>query len=130
MTHRIEQAESLMHRAVTQVIQRNLSDPRIAGVVSVTRIHITPDMRRADVFVSVLPEKYEKRTIAGLTAAATHIHHKVKKLVALRTVPHLEYKLDASVKKQAAVEQAIQEGMARSGPAEPDDPPPTDRPDA
>jgi len=128
MTHRIEQAEKLMQRALTQVIQRNLSDPRVAGIVGVTRVHITPDMRLADVYVTVMPEKYESRTIAGLRSATTHIHGKVKKLVALRTVPHLRFELDAVIKKQAALEQAIQEGMARTGPAEPA--PAPDNPDA
>ncbi len=118
MSHRTEQAQSLMHRAIAQVLQRQVSDPRIEGMVGITRVNITPDFRRADVYVTVMPEKYEKRTLAGLRAAAVHIHNKVKKLVALRTVPHLQFELDRSIKNQAAVETAIREGLERTGPAE------------
>lgn len=114
MSHRVQQAESLMHRAIAQILERGLADPRVAGMVGVTRVKVTPDLRRADVFVTVMPEKYEKRTLAGLRAAATHIHGRVKKLVALRTVPHLQFELDHSVKKQDAVARAIEQAMART----------------
>ncbi len=122
MSHRTEQAQSLMHRAIAQVLQRELSDPRIQGLVGITRVSITADFRRADVYVTVMPEKYEKRTLAGLRAATVHIHGRVKKLVALRTVPHLQFELDKTIKKQAIVEDAIREGIERtirSQPAEP-----------
>ncbi|NBC10118.1 MAG: 30S ribosome-binding factor RbfA [Planctomycetes bacterium] len=134
MSHRLQQAESLLQRTVAQVLQRQVSDPRIAGLVGVTKVKVTPDFKRADVYVSVMPEKYEKRTLAGLRHATMHIQGKVKKLVALRTVPHLQFELDRSIKNQAAVEAAIRGGLDRTGPPEADapeaDPPEADAADA
>ncbi len=121
MSHRIEQAESLLHRAVAQVLQRQVSDPRIMGLVGVTRVKVLPDFKRADVYVTVMPEQYEKRTLAGLRHATIHIQGKVNKLVALRTVPHLRFELDRSIKNQAAVESAIRTGIERSGPTDADE---------
>jgi len=114
MTHRIEQSESLMHRTIAEVLQRDVSDPRIVGLVGVTRVSITTDYRWADVYVTVMPDRYERRTLNGLNAAAAHIHRKVMKKVALRTVPHLRFALDKKVKNQAAVEEAIQQGLTRT----------------
>jgi ribosome-binding factor A len=115
MPSRKPQVESLLKRAVAEVILRDLSDPRIKGMVSVTRVEASPDLKRASVYVSVLPEQYESRTIHGLKDATMRVQHGVKKRVALRLVPHLEFKLDEGLKKQAAIFADIDEGLRRSG---------------
>ena len=113
MTHRIEQVESTLRKALAQVLQRRISDPRIRGLVSITDVDVSPDMKQAKVFVSVLPETYAKRTLAGLRAADRHIGAEVKKLVALRLVPHLRFELDESLKQAEQIYQAIDEAKAR-----------------
>ncbi|MFN3168432.1 MAG: 30S ribosome-binding factor RbfA [Phycisphaeraceae bacterium] len=110
MTHRIEQIESTLRKALAQVLQRKLSDPRIRGLVSITDVDVSPDMKHATVAVSVLPEAYARRTLAGLRAADRHIQSEVKRLVALRLVPHLWFELDASLKKAEEVFEAIDQG--------------------
>ncbi len=114
MSHRIAQIESTVHRALAQVLTRDINDPRITGMVSITRLDIAPDMKSGKAFVSVLPEKYESRTIAGLNDAASHIHRKLKDQLALRVVPRLTYKLDRSLKTQAKVLDAIRDGIERT----------------
>ena len=113
MTHRIEQVESTLRKALAQVLQRSISDPRIRGMVSITGVDVSPDLKQAKIAVSVLPEEYAKRTIAGLKAASRHIQSEVKKLVALRVVPHLRFELDDSLKQAEKVYQAIDEARAR-----------------
>ncbi|MEM6256798.1 MAG: 30S ribosome-binding factor RbfA [Planctomycetota bacterium] len=113
MTHRIEQVESTLRKALAQVLQRSISDPRIRGMVSITGVDVSPDMKQAKVCVSVLPEDYAKRTVAGLKAASRHIQSEVKKLVALRIVPHLRFELDDSLKQAEEIYQAIDEAKAR-----------------
>jgi len=112
MTHRIEQIESTLRKALAQVLQRKISDPRIRGLVSITEVDVSPDMKQAKVSVSVLPEEYGKRTVAGLRAADRHIQSEVKKLVALRLVPHLRFELDASLKKADEVFEALEQAQA------------------
>lgn len=118
MTHRIEQVESTLRKALAQVLQRRISDPRIRGMLSITKIDLTTDMKQAKVMVSVLPEEYAKRTLAGLKAANRHIQSEVKKLVALRIVPHLRFELDHSLKQADQVFQAIDEAKARETPSD------------
>lgn len=119
MSHRIAQIESTLKRAVAQVLIRRVSDPRIVGMVSVTRVEVTPDMREATAYVSVLPEKYQARTIAGLQAAHRHIQSMTGKLVSF-DMPHLRFKLDEGLKKEAGVLDAIREGTRRTGPPPPE----------
>lgn len=113
MTHRIEQVESTLRKALAQVLQRKISDPRIRGLVSITGVDVSPDMKHATVSVSVLPEAYGKRTLAGLRAADRHIQSEVKKLVALRLVPHLRFELDSTLKKAEEVYEAIDDARQK-----------------
>lgn len=116
MSQRQKQVEELLKRAVATVLQRGLADPRIKGLISVTKVDASTDLKSATVFVSVIPEQHESRTIHGLQDATRHIQQQVKKAVALRLVPHLRFKLDHDLKKQAEVFAAIEEGMKRTGP--------------
>ena len=123
MSHRLKQVESMLQRAISQVLQRHLADPRIGGLISVTRVKVSADIRHAQVGVSVIPATAQKKVLVGLQHASGHIHTLIRKLVALRTVPHLEFRLDESLKKQAAVFDAIQNGAQRSGHGESAPPP-------
>lgn len=115
MSQRQKQIEELLKRTVATVLQRGLADPRIKGLVSVTRVECNVDLKTAKVFVSVLPEEHEDLTMHGLRGATHHIQQQVKKAVALRLVPHLRFSIDQDLKKQAAVFAAIDEGMKRTG---------------
>ncbi len=94
---------------------RRISDPRIEGLVSVTRLKVSDDYKVADVYVSVLPDKFEKRTLAGLRAAASHIHGHMVKAVSMRAVPKLLFQIDAAHKKEEAIYDAIAKGLDREG---------------
>jgi len=119
MTQRTRQVESLLIRAISEVVYRHLSDPRMAGIVSVTKVDVTPDLSQAQIYVSVLPAKYQQRTIEALNHAAGYIASLLRKMVALRAVPRLEFRSDKTLKRQATVLEAIQRGLAREQPAEP-----------
>jgi len=110
MSHRKEQVAATLMRAISREIQQ-LSDPRITGLVSLTRVDVSPDLKRADVFVSVLPEKFESRTLHGLNAAVGHISTRVKKAVVVRSMPRLTFHADATLKKQAKIFGAIRTAL-------------------
>jgi len=113
MSYRKKQTESALVRAISQVLVRDISDPRIVGMVSVTRVDMSPDKRRAKVYVSIIPEQYTSKTFHGLRHAASHIYSKLCHVVAMRSVPRLEFCLDETLKKQAAVFEAISLGIER-----------------
>lgn len=126
MSHRKEQVQSTLKRAISQVLARQISDPRIVGMISITQIDISPDLRNAKVYVSVLPEKYQQRSVHGLRHAASHIYSLVCKVVALRIVPKLDFRLDESLKKQDAVFEDIRRGIELEQKTNDDDQSPID----
>ncbi|MHC4217063.1 MAG: 30S ribosome-binding factor RbfA [Planctomycetota bacterium] len=109
MTHRPDQVASLIQRAVQAVIGRGLSDPRIRGLVSVTKVRVDQALSQADVFVSVLPAEHADLTLKGLHHAAPRIQSQIGKVIQLRRVPRIIFHLDESIKKQAEFDAALAE---------------------
>jgi ribosome-binding factor A len=121
MSQRTQQVASTLKKLVSQVLAKDLSDPRLDGaMISITKVDISPDMKHASLAVSVAPERHQSRVMHALTMAARHIQKLVRDRSSLRTVPHLTFRLDPSLKKQAEVLAAINRGMDRvSTPEEP-----------
>ncbi|MBC7773098.1 MAG: 30S ribosome-binding factor RbfA [Pyrinomonadaceae bacterium] len=107
MTHRPQQIASNLRQAIQQVLARGLHDPRIGGLVTITNVTVAADLKTATVFVSVLPEEKEKKTMFALRDAARHIRREVGELVAMRQVPLFTFKADSGLKREAEAYQAI-----------------------
>lgn len=108
MSHRHEQQESDLHRAIQAIITRGLSDPRIRGLITVTGVRLSRDGREATVLVSVLPAERQELTLHGLSSAAPHLRHALGDAIRARAVPTLHFKADTSTKKQAGVLRALE----------------------
>ena len=113
MTQHSNQIESVLRRAVQDVLMRGLNDPRVRGLVSVTKVEVSADYADATVWCSVLPEEHGALSIRGIDSAANWIRREAAEKVRLRRMPRLRFKLDGTLKKQAEVMSAIQEGLQR-----------------
>ena len=93
------------------MLQRQLQDPRVRGLVSITKVDLNLQQRVAHVYVSVMPERFESRTVRGLNSAVGFIQSKVANAVRLRSMPDLEFHLDSSLKKEAQTLEAIRDAV-------------------
>ena len=107
MTKRIDQINSTIHRAVQSTLSRGLNDPRGKGLISITKVNVSPDMSQAVVEVSVLPTERADLTLKGLTSAAPYIQRELAKAIRTRRQPRLIFKLDTSVRQEIEVYTAI-----------------------
>lgn len=107
MSHRIAQIEATLKKAIAEVLQRDMADPRIDAFISITKVKISEDMANATISVSIMPEEKESKNIHGLRHATRHIRTLVLKKMATRTVPRFRFVLDQSLKKESAVHDAI-----------------------
>jgi ribosome-binding factor A len=86
-----------------------LKDPRI-GLVTVTGVKVTPDLREATVFVSVLGgEKKRRETLAGLASAHGVLQARINRELNLRRTPTLTFSYDESVQQGVRMTQLIDE---------------------
>jgi len=118
---RLKRLSSVLQRAIEQTLTRGLSDPRIRGLISVTEIDLTRDLKLAKVKVSVFPEEHESLTMHGLKDATAHIRRKVMDQIHIREMPRLVFELDNGLKKQAEVMALL--AKARAEYAETDESP-------
>ena len=112
MSHRVEQLASALHRAVQTVLSKGLNDPRVQGMISVTRVTVSDDKRNATVFVSVMPAEKADLTMHGLKAAATHVRRAAGEIIDAQRLPELAFKLDKQFQKQAEALAAIARARA------------------
>ena len=99
-TRRIDRVNSLIREEISSILSGNISDPRLSGLITITHVDTSPDLRRAKVFVSILGDSNAQRdAMGGLEAASGFIHRLMKKRVSMRNVPFLVFKLDDSVAK-------------------------------
>jgi ribosome-binding factor A len=94
-------------RAVVAEGVRELKDPRI-GLVTVTAVAVTPDLREATVFVSVLGgERVRRRTLDGLASAHGVLQGKIGRELSLRRTPTLTFAYDDAVERGVRMTKLI-----------------------
>jgi ribosome-binding factor A len=106
MTKRTERVQKLAREVLGELIH-DLKDPRI-GFTTVTAVRVTPDLRHARVFVSVLGEEDEKaRTMEGLKSAKPHLRGELGRQMRLKHLPELIFELDESEETAGRIEALI-----------------------
>ena len=80
---------------------RNLKDPRVSGMVSITRVDTTNDLRYAKVYVSALNKDQEKDVLKGLKSAAGFLRRELGRALSLRCTPELQFIGDDSIQHGA-----------------------------
>jgi len=103
MTQRMEKVQKLAREVLGEAVQ-NLKDPRI-GFVTVTAVRISPDLRHARVFVSVLGDAaQQEESMAGLKSAAAHLRAVMGKEVRMKYSPELTFERDTLAEEAARLE--------------------------
>jgi ribosome-binding factor A len=102
-------AEEILHE-IGIMVAGELKDPRIAGLVTVTEVRVTPDLKHARVFVSVIGNQAEqKSTIRGLAAAVGYIRHELTERIQLRRAPEIHFTLDHSEEYSQRIEELLRQ---------------------
>ena len=108
-SNRLERINEELKKVISQVINYELENSKVTGMVSVTKVKITPDLRYAKVYVSMLDPKDVKRTLEGLKQSAGFIRSRVASSVNLRVTPELVFEYDDSEEQGYRIEQILRE---------------------
>jgi ribosome-binding factor A len=113
MTRRTERIQELIREELSELIMHELRDPRLNGVISLTRVEVTPDLSNARIFVSVMSETASpEEAVKALQAASGFLHKELVHRLEMRKVPFLNFRLDTSISEGAAVLAHIQQARA------------------
>ncbi len=101
---------SEVQREMSQIIREDLKDPRIAPMTSVISVEVTPDLKYAKIFVSVMgDEEAKEKTMEGLKKSASYARHQLARRMNLRYTPELTFVLDTSIEYGVRMSKRIQE---------------------
>lgn len=106
--HRIERINSLLTEVLSEVIQREVKDPRLPSLITVTKVEVSNDLRFAKVYISVIGSNEDKAlALEVLEDAAGYIGIAASKKVVLRYFPSLSFKLDTSIEKHSRIDALL-----------------------
>jgi len=116
-TRRQEKVARVVKEAVSDAIANHLSDPRIEGLVSVTRVGMAADLRSADVYISILGKDNtaEDKTFAAIMHAKTRIQSLVASRMQSKFCPVLRFHKDEKFKKTLETMKLIDQAVAELG---------------
>jgi len=99
-----------VQREISRIISREIKDPRIHPMTSVVSVEVTPDLKYAKVFVSVLgSEEDRENTRKGLKSAAPAVRSLLAKSLDLRNTPELSFIMDNSIEYGINMSKKIDE---------------------
>lgn len=113
--NRLGRIDEELKKEISNIINYELNNPKITGLISVTRAKITPDLKYAKVYVSILNSKNVKDTFANLKKASGFIRTEIAKRINLRITPEIIFVLDDSMEYGAKIDQILKEIIPNKG---------------
>ena len=115
---RFERINEELKKEISNIINYELNNPNVTGLISVTKAKITPDLKYAKVYVSILNSKNTKETLAGLKKSSGYIRTEIAKKINLRITPELIFELDDSIEYGAKIDSILRDIMKDVKPEE------------
>ena len=87
-----------VQKELSRIISREIKDPRIHAMTSVTHVMVTPDLKECKAYISVLGDDQAKEdTLAGLKSASGYIRKELARSINLRNPPEITFYIDESI---------------------------------
>ena len=108
MSRRTDRINGLLRQEISRLLSRELNDPRLSGVVSITRVETSSDLRVSRVYVSVLGGSDDKDSVLkGISSAGGFIRREMRDRLSLKYIPDLRFTLDESMEEAQHVQRLM-----------------------
>ncbi len=108
-SRRQQQVSEFLRQEISEIMLRELKDPRL-GLVSITHVDVSPDLRHARAFVSVLGTDEEfASAVTVLNGAAGFIRHQLKPRMHTRHIPEINFRADHSMQRAEQMTRTLNE---------------------
>ncbi len=111
--NRLGRIDEEYRKELSQIIGYELKNPNVTGLVSVTKVKVTNDLKYAKVYVSILNSKNIKDTLAALKKSSGFIRSELARRVNLRNTPEIIFELDDSLEYGAKIDTILKEIMPK-----------------
>ena len=100
MAYRIERVNSRIRQEISQLLQRQVKDPRLGNFIAVTEVSTSADLNHAKVFVSCMgSEEAKQQALNALASASGFFRRELAKRLKLRYIPELSFQWDDSIER-------------------------------
>ena len=108
-SNRMYKVDEELKKEISNIISLELKNPHLTGLISVTGVKTTPDLRFAKVFVSMINEKNKKENLKILKQSSGYIRSEVARRVNLRTTPELIFEFDESLEYDSRIDEILKD---------------------
>ena len=108
-SNRLGRIDEELKKEISNIISYDLKNPNITGLISVTKAKITPDLKYAQIYVSILNSKNTKETLAALKKSSGFVRTEVAKRINLRITPEIIFVLDDSIEYGERIDKILKE---------------------
>jgi ribosome-binding factor A len=113
MTRRTDRVAEALQALVAELLLREIKDPRI-GLVTVTGVKVSPDLRHARVFFSCLGDETQRaQSLRGLNSASGFVRSQVARKLNLRVAPEIAFEFDPSLEQAERVSRLLKDAPPR-----------------
>ncbi len=109
--NRLGRIDEEYRKELSQIIGYELKNPNVTGLISVTKVKVTPDLKYAKIFVSIMNSKNIQETMEGLKKSSGFIRTELAKRINLRNTPELTFEIDDSIEYGAKIDSILKEIM-------------------
>ena len=108
-SNRMNKIDEELKKEISNIISLELKNPHLTGLISVSKVKTTPDLRYARVYVTMINEKSKKENLAILKKSSGFIRSTLAKNVNLRYTPELVFEFDESIEYGNKIDEILKE---------------------
>ena len=112
--NRMGRIDEEYRKELSNIISYKLKNPNITGMISVTKVKVTNDLKYAKVYISIFNLKNKKQTIEALKKSSGFIRNELAKNINLRNTPEIIFELDESLEYGAKIDSILKDIMKDS----------------
>ncbi len=110
-SNRLGRVNEELKKQLSNIINYEVKNSNVTGLISVTKVKTSPDLKYAKVSVSILNSKNIKQTLAGLKAASGFIRSRIAENMNMRYTPEIVFELDESLAYGERIDQILERVM-------------------
>ena len=110
-SNRMNRVNEELKRELSNIINYEVKNSNVTGMISVTKVKTSPDLKYARISVSIINSKNIKQTLAGLKAASGFIRSRIAEKMNLRVTPELVFELDESLVYGEKIDRILERVM-------------------
>ena len=110
-TNRMDRINEELKREISSIINNEMKNTNITGLVSITRVKTSPDLRHARAYVSLINSKSNKNTLAALKSSAGFIRSRIAEKLNMRVTPEIVFEFDDSMEYGQKIDEILQDIM-------------------